>query len=436
SKDLGIQLTEEGVIHHRLALPLSAERASGEALDGQLGTLLKLYREYRRCPDDKFLRKWWENAKRALQFVWRNHDPEGKGVIRDRQFNTYDDAVYELNSFIGSLYLAALRAMEEMALRMGDSATAEECRKRFELGSESVAAECWDGEYFMQPADLETIEGRNYGKGCLSDQVVGQWWAHILRLGHILPSEKVRVALESILKYNWMERMGDFKQNPRVYAGPEDSGLLCCTWPKGGRPKVPILYCDEAWTGIEYQVAGHLIFEGMAERGAEIVRKARRRSNGKLRPGTHPSGVGNPWNEIECGDHYARAMSSYALLLAAQGQDYEGPAGRIAFHPAIGGECHRSFFSAAEGWGSFEQVREGTAQREAVFVAWGRVEARELRFTLPTEARELTESRLLLSGNAIPCAVVLESNVARFALAKPLALAAGDRLLVEMAWRA
>jgi uncharacterized protein (DUF608 family) len=435
-KDLGIQLNEEGIVHHRLTLPLTEPRGSGEALDGQLGTLLKLYREYRRCPDDSFLKQWWEPAKKALAYVFKAHDPNAEGIIRNRQFNTYDDAVYELNSFIGTLYLAALRAMEEMAGRVGDASLAADCRSRFEKGRATVADQCWDGEYFMQPADPNSIEGRNYGKGCLSDQVVGQWWAHILKLGYLLPEEKIKTALANVLKYNWRERMEGHKQEPRVYADPDDSGLLICTWPKGERPKVPILYNDEVWTGMEYQVASHLLFEGMTDRAVDIVTKVRKRSDGRLRKGTHPSGVGNPWNEIECGDHYARAMSSYALLLAAQGQDYEGPSNSLGFHPILDQDRHASFFTAAEGWGTFEQLREGTHQKNSISLAHGNLPLSRASFSLPEGVGSVAEATLSVGGETIPSGHTSEAGKIHFNLPQPLILTPGDKLIAELTWNA
>lgn len=433
TKDLGIQLTEAGLIHHRLALPLSAPRNSGEALDGQLGTLLKLYREYKRCPDDTFLGKWWVNARKALTYVFKNHDPNGEGIILDRQFNTYDDAVYGLNTFIGTLYLTTLRAMEELSLRMEDEKFAQECRERFEKGQARLKEECWNGEYFIQTGDLATLEGRNYGTGCLSDQVVGQWWAHILNLGYVLPEDRVKTALQSIIKYNWLEKMEGFKQDPRVYAGPDDSGLLNCSWPKGGRPAVPILYCDEVWTGIEYQVAGHLMYEGLVDKSIEVVTKVRQRSDGRLRKGTHPSGVGNPWDEIECGDHYARAMSSYSLLLSAQGQNYDGPRQSLGFHPVLGANAHASFFSTAQGWGSFEQKTEGNTQTASLFLCYGQLPLRHLAFTLPQEAKEVSVS---CAGDCVATTWKSDSGRITIDFSQPVTLSAGNRLLVKMVYAA
>ncbi len=434
SKDLGIQLMEDGLIHHRLTLPLSEPRSSGEALDGQLGTILKLYREYRQCSDDSFLRKYWQPACKAMDFVFRNHDPQGDGVILDRQFNTYDDAVYGINPFIGTLYLAALRAMEEMARHMGNEDLAAQCHQRFEKGRERIVKECWNGEFFFQPGDLTKLEGRNYGAGCLSDQIVGQWWAHILNLGYLLPEDQVKTALDNLLKYNWLDKLGDHKQLPRVYAAPDDPGLLNCSWPNGGRPEIPILYCDEVWTGIEYQVAGHLLFEGKVDQGLHVVSGARSRSNGKKREGTHPSGVGNPWNEIECGDHYARAMSSYSLLLAAQGINYEGPRGKLGFNPVHQPEKHASFVALADGWGVFEQKIEGNRQIASLFLAYGKADLSELGVNLPAGVKSINTIQVTRGKDQLASETRLEGSRLSVALKDSLKLTAGERVTVEISW--
>ena len=116
-----------------------------------------------------------------------------------------------------------------------------------------------------------------------------------------------------------------------------------------------MLYSDEVWTGIEYQVAAHMIYEGMIEEALAIVKGARDRYDGVPRPPI----ARNPWNEIECGGHYARAMSSWSLLLAASGYEYDGPARSLRFTPRLTPANFKSFFSGPEGWGSLRQVRDG-----------------------------------------------------------------------------
>ncbi|MCX8107792.1 MAG: glycoside hydrolase family 116 protein, partial [Verrucomicrobiae bacterium] len=237
---------------------------------------------------------------------------------------------------------------------------------------------CWNGEYFQQHLPNYDKMPGEVGPGCMSDQLIGQWWAHQLGLGYILPREKVVSALRSIYRYNFKTDLTGWRHTPRAFAGDRDKGLIICTWPKGGRPPHVMLYSDEVWTGIEYQVAGHMIYEGLIEEGFAIARAARERYDGVPRP---PMGR-NPWNEIECGGHYARAMSSWSLLLALSGWYYDGPRQSLKIEPRYKPERFCSFWCATEGWGALAQVRDGPAQRNEFAVAHGALKLRKL--SLPT----------------------------------------------------
>src|SRR5262249_9194722 len=148
--------------------------------------------------------------------------------------------------------------------------------------------------------------------GCEADQVFGQSWAFQLGLGRILPEEHVRTALRSIWRYNFTPDNGPWRKankQGRWYAMPGEGGLILCTWPKGEQSRVKEsfdYYFNEVWTGYEYQVAAHMIWEGLVEEGLAITRMAHDRYHAAKR---------NPWNEIECGDHYARAMSAFGVFL-------------------------------------------------------------------------------------------------------------------------
>ncbi len=400
--DLEHQQDPDGGIRHRIPVPiLETPGGPPPAADGQCGTVLKTYREHLQSADRRFLDSVWPRTKRALDYAIRELDRDEDGVLEGPQFNTYDQDVTGPNTFVGSLYLAALRAGEEMARLEGEEETAAGYRRLFEKGSAFCGQRLWNGEYFFQ------LNGPEYGTGCLADQLLGQWWAHLLDLGYVLPRERVRTALRSIFNYNFLPSHENVRHLQRVFADGTDKGLLNCSWPKGGRPKRPILYCDEVWTGVEYQVASHMLYEGIVEEALAIVKGARDRYDGKKR---------NPWNEIECGDHYARAMSSFALLAAAQGLLYDGPAGILGFAPRLTPERHKSFFVAAESWGSFEQSRSDVELNARISVKWGALALRELRLQAPFVAREArvdgpwgrstasTErlenwTRVLLSGN-------------------------------------
>jgi uncharacterized protein (DUF608 family) len=349
--------------------------------------VLRCYREIRLMPDSEWFERVWPRVRSLLEHCIRKFDPRETGVIEGEQPNTYDISVYGPNTFIGSLYLAALRAAEEMARRRGLSADAARYRAIFERGSEAYDRRCWNGEYYIQLVLSEGGERNAYGTGCHSDQLIGQWWARMLDLGCIFPQAHVRTAVEHIVRYNFLRDFSSFRHRQRVFADRTDAGLLMATWPKGGRPRIPTRYCDEVWTGIEYEVAALCLYEGLPRQAEEIVAAIARRHDGTRR---------NPWNEVECGDHYARAMSSYSLLLAASGFYYDGPEGVLTFGPRISADGFRAFYAAGTGWGTYTQRLAAGVLEAAVDVDGGTLALRTLR--------------VLLAGSGTPRAAVTLSS--------------------------
>ena len=280
------------------------------AVDGQMGSILRAYREWQLGGDMDFLAEIWDGIKRAIAFAGVYWDHDNDQVLDGVQHNTYDIEFHGPNPLCGVYYLAALRATEEMADAMDEPELAGRCRQAFELGSNNLDEMLWNGEYYVQRLDELDAQKYQHGSGCLSDQLLGELHARILGLGKLLPAERIQRALKSIHKYNFKPDLSEHVNPQRTYALNDEAGLLLCSWPQGGRPQLPFPYADEVWTGIEYQVAAHLIYEGWLEEGLEIVKALRARHDGIRR---------NPWNEVECGNHYARSMASWALLLALSG---------------------------------------------------------------------------------------------------------------------
>jgi len=174
-----------------------------------------------------------------------------------------------------------------------------------------------DKSYSPEALKVLAEEGPKYqyGNGCLSDGILGSWMSLVCGMPEVVDKNKVKSHLESVYKYNLKNDLRDHANPQRpTFALGNDAGLLLCTWPKGGKPQLPFVYSDEVWTGIEYQVAAHLMFEGEVSKGLDIVRACRNRYDGRIR---------NPFNEYECGGWYARAMSSYALLEGLTGVRYD-----------------------------------------------------------------------------------------------------------------
>jgi uncharacterized protein (DUF608 family) len=413
----------DGAIRHRVTVPRSTPNNQMAVADGQCGAVLKAYREHLASEDRRFLDAYWPNIRKAMDFAIAAWDKDADGIMDAPQFNTYDRVIHGKNTFVSSLYLAALRAAEEMGRLSADEGVAKRYRELYEKGRKLAAETLYDGEYYIQIADDLT---GGYGKGCCADQVVGQWWARILNLGDILPVEQVRSSLAAIFKYNWLWSQEGFvgTQRFRKFAEGKDKALLICSWPKGGRPEDPIYYRDEAWTGVEYQVAAHKLYEGQIDEALAIVRGARERYDGVKK---------SPWNEIECGDYYVRAMSAWSLLLAAQGYAYDGPADALAFNPRLAADNHRSFFSTADGWGTFSQKRADGKQLNSIAVAYGRCELAELRLGLPEGAKTVT-GKAATGDRSLVANIAFDAGQAIVKFDGPTGITAGQTLNIELTW--
>jgi len=405
----------------------------GAFIDGHCACIEAAYREYQLSPDRKFLEKIWPGVKKAVDWLIAKIDPDRSGLPRGEQWNTYDTAVSGANTFIGSQYLAALAAGERMALIMGDAPSAQRWRAVREAGMKHQNEQLWNGEYYIQKPDPKPA--RDYVTGCLTDQLLGQWWAHMLGLGHLYPAARARSALAAVAKYNFREKFAGFKQVPRRYIPDDEGGLLICTWPHGGRPDSFLLYSDEVWTGIEYAAAGAMLYEGLVEDARRIVRMARSRYDGRRRNGLDSGPGGNPYNELECGKFYARAMSSWSLLLACQGLVLEGPKGVLGFKPNWQPEDHRSFFTAAEGWGLFVQKQGPGEQSERIEVRHGRLRLRELVFALPTPGATAATAVVTLAGRPLAATLRQKGSEITLALEPEAVVAEGSALEVVVHWK-
>jgi len=354
--DLEETTTDDGNIAFRTPLPVTddPETVTDEpAADGQLGTILRLYREWVYSGDEEFLVDLWPIAARALEFGIETWDPDEDGVITGRQHNTYDVEFYGPNPMIESWYLAALKASAKMATAVDDHDGAERYRALFERGVENADEQLWNGDYYVQRLDDVDEHRHQHGTGCLSDQLVGQWFARVVGLGDVVPPDREMDTLESIYDHNFRESFVTHDIPSRTYAINDESGLVLCSWPDGDQPDVPFSYALEVWTGVEYQVAAHLIYQGLVEEGLSIVEAVRNRHDGHRR---------NPWNEIECGNHYVRAMSSWSVYDAIAGLsvDLRDGASAVNEHgfrvsPAIPTDEFRCFWITAEQWGTYEQ---------------------------------------------------------------------------------
>jgi uncharacterized protein (DUF608 family) len=362
------------------------------AVDGQMGTIVRLYREWRFSGDDDFLLELWPAAKRALEYAFTTWDANGDFVLDSQQHNTYDIEFYGENSLANSMFFAALRAGAVMAEHVGDAAAARRWREAAASGAARMDDLLYNGEYYDQRAEDVDRYRYQYGAGCLSDQLLGQTLAHLTGLGHVLPAEHVRSAVGAVFRHNFLDDFSGYHSVQRTYALNDDRGLVLCTWPRGGRPRIPFVYSDEVWSGIEYQVATNLVYEGLVDEGLEIVRAVRERHDGVRR---------NPWNEVECGNHYARSMASWGVLVALSGTAWDGRTRSLRVAPdaaATQDGTARLFVPTSEGWGEVEIRPDGASLR----LLWGELDLARLEVVHPDgPVFVLTAPARLSAGDAL-----------------------------------
>lgn len=401
--DFGLAQQPDGAIHFR------GEFNDFPAIDAQAGAILRALREHQMSADASFLTRTWPNIKKATEWLIRK-DGDGNGLIEGSQHNTLDTDWFGPVAWLSGLYLAALLAAETMAVELSDLTFAAQCRRIFALGQKNLAAQLFDGEYFINKPDPNHLEAINSGTGCEIDQVFGQSWAFQVGLPRVFPERETLSALRSLWRYNFTPDVGPYRQHyqpGRWYAMPGEAGLLMCTFPrsdwdyaqaKGKGPDWAAGYFNECMNGFEYQAAGHMIWEGLVTEGLTVTRAVHDRY--------HPSRR-NPWNEIECGDHYARSMASYGVFLAACGFECHGPRAHLGFAPrvvsALGGSgitTFKSAFTTAQGWGTFSQSSGVQGANCTIRLRWGKLRVRTMALTVP-EALRASEVEVRVKGHPV-----------------------------------
>jgi uncharacterized protein (DUF608 family) len=418
--DLGLALNlQTGVSGFR------AENDRGLAVDGQSGTILRMYREHQMSGDGSFLKRNWSKIKLMFDPLFKL-DPEGDGVLQGAQMNTLDRPWYGSISWLSSMYLAALRAGEAMAAEMGEPDFAERCKSIVEKGSRKIDKELFNGEYYYQVGDPSKPGQVGCYDGCEIDQMLGQSWVFQVGLNRILPVDHTRTALGSLWKYNFTPDAGAYravKKPGRWYAMAGEAGLLMCTWPRGEEKRVPVsfdYYFNECMNGFEHQVAGHMIWEGMVQEGLAIERAVHDRYHASKR---------NPWNEIECGDHYARSMASYGVFLAACGYEYHGPNGHLGFAPRLSPEDFKAAFTTAAGWGTFSQQVKAGVLSARVTLAWGSLRLKTLALALPQGSAPAV-AKVTVNGVVVDATKTIEGSRIVFTLAADAKISAGQTIEV------
>lgn len=380
--DYKYNMFDDGSLSFRIQLPLGTGKGwNMPCVDGQMGGILRVYREWKISGDDEWLKNIWPSARKALEYAWNKDgftawDLNKDGVLEGRQHHTLDMELFGPSSWLEGMYLAALKAASEIEKHLGNKEKAEEYLDIMKKGQKWTEENLFNGKYYFQKIDLsdrsvlskypnplgdpdwmyhgdikdsywhsEAGEIKyQIGEGCEIDQILGQWHANILGLGDIFDSENRKTALRSLYKNNFKTSMRNLNNCWRLFSVNDDSGAVICDYPEGAyKPVIPIPYCEETMHGFEYALAGLMISEGMIKEGTEIVKSVRDRYNGSNR---------NPFNEIECGFNYARSMASFALLPIMSGFKFDLPHGAVGFNPIVNKENFKCFWGLGNGWGT------------------------------------------------------------------------------------
>ena len=432
------------------------EEGNAYASDAQSGYVLKIYREHLMSADRKFLDAVWPKVKQVtgyqifLDGAGRGLEPNG--VLEGLQ-TMWDPMWYGPNPYNETLYLAALRAAEEMARVEGDKALADRYHKLFVSGQQFMNERMWNGDYYVHlypqgfhntgldsgvitPKDEQAnangfINAFNDGlshyyvsTACDAQQLFGQTWADELGMGRILPAERCRSAAASIFRCNWAPDIATvYKIHPpqhRTLGALGEAGLVNGAWPVFARQGFENCHDkDDLWTGLEYQAACDMISAGLLQEGLTVIRGVDERYDAKKR---------NPWNEIEGAEHYSRAMHSWNILLVLSGYTYDGPAGKLSFAPKLSPQDFKSFFSSAEAWGNFSQKVDGAVQNVAIDVKWGRLKLKEISLA-PVAFKKPSQVTIMLDGNAVASSYFEKDGKVIITLEAELAINQGQHLV-------
>jgi len=425
--DFGTAWHENGAIDYR------GEAGRHVAHDGQCGVILRAWREHQMAPNDTYLRACWPHIRKSVEYLI-TCDADENGILEGEQYNTLDASWWGPMAWISSFYIAALRAGEAMATAVGDAEFAARCRRIAERGSELLVASLYNGEYFIHHPDPKHPDGTNTNDGCHIDQLMGQAWALQVGLPRIVPLKESGSALAALWKYNFTPDAGAYRnamqgviKGGRWYAMPGEGGVVMTTFPRGDAAKSNgkggfAFYFNEVWTGQEYQLAAHMLWEGMTDKALVITRMIQDRHHAARR---------NPFNEVECSDHYTRAMSSHGVLLAACGYEHHGPARHIGFAPRLTPENFRAPFTTAEGWGTYSQKAEGETLNSELALKWGRLRVLTLALEM-RPGKSPTSVKVALGPQALSASLKLEGRRVLVTMAQEAVVNAGQTLQITV----
>ncbi|HME53031.1 MAG TPA: GH116 family glycosyl hydrolase [Candidatus Lokiarchaeia archaeon] len=318
-------MREDGRIPHFFTPDLSHVDRGFDRVDMNPQFVLLVCRDYLWTGDKVFLQQAWPYIVRAMENSQLLDTDEDGLPDHDTRRNTYDGwNFFGTPSYIASLWIGALRASVRMAKDLDDCDNLNKWHALLDKAVPNFQKKLWNGEYFSL-----WVDGERRDEMCMTDQMSGEWFTRIIGLGNSLPKDSVVNALSAVFKNNF---------------SPE-SGLVNATYPAGKKPLFPAHYNMQAlapWTGVEYAIGSMMLDIGMITEGTQVVKTIHDRY----------TRAGRFWNHVECGDHYYRAMCSWAVLLASTGFKVDIPAQSIRIAPfIIDSDVKMPWFSSTA-WGS------------------------------------------------------------------------------------
>jgi hypothetical protein len=434
----GYSMDEAGGMRFRQLLPDGYDRFGWAAADGQMGQILHAYLDWKLTGDDAWLHAMWPRLKKAIEFAWipGGWDANRDGVMEGVQHNTYDVEFYGPNPLCGIYYLGALRASEEMARRMGDTNSAAEYHRLFTQGSRWIDANLFNGKYYVQQVrgyrndqiapHLRGEMGANetehpeyqVGDGCLIDQLMGQYLADVAGLGELVSRKNMASTLRAIYHSNYKRTLLEHDNVERTFALNDEAAVVVCSYTEGKRPRIPFPYYAEVFTGLEHATAAMMMYAGMVEESTEYIANTRARYDGEKR---------NPWDEAECGHHYARAMASWSSVVALSGFEYAGAEEAIKAVPPLQHRSFRSFWASGTGWGEFSYAPGTSGSRFALRVHLGTQRCRSITI------QGLGSRTIMRIGDKeYPHSAKAIGNTTRFTVEQTIVIAEGEELRIEV----
>ena len=385
----------DGRVHHFFTPDLSQVDEGFDRVDMNQQFVLLVVRDYLWTGDKAYLKRMWPHIVHAMANT-AELDGDGDGLPdHDTRRNTYDAwNFFGTPSYIASLWLSALVAAIRAAEDLGRRKEAARWKAVLKKGVASFEKKLWNGEYYSL-----WVDGHTRDECCMTDQIDGEWFTSLVGLGTALPRGRILAALKAVMKYNF---------------SPE-AGLLNATYPPKAKPRLSTfknLQAEAPWTGIEYAIASMMFDFGMVAEGRAVVENIDERY----------ARAGRIWNQVECGDHYYRAMSSWAILLGTTGFKIDVPRGIATFAPPIKSGEFRAPWVSATGYGTFGH----TADAFELLCVSGQVRFKELRLAI----RPARDVQVVLHGKVLRPAISVKDGLAVLRFKSPVVVSEGEGLVV------